>query len=77
LPKNRRWVCSISRPHGIFVARLRIEAGVSFGGAESPFFRSRCRWPMICRSTVITSAEHFASFARANSRFMKSSSLSV
>jgi hypothetical protein len=57
--------------------QVGIEAGVSFGGAESPFFMSRCRWPMICRSTVMTSAEHFASFARANSRFMKSSSLSV
>ena len=38
---------------------------MGFGGAVSPFLRSRCRWPRICRSSVSTSAEHFAAFARS------------
>ena len=40
LPKLRRWVCSISSPHGTLVARFRIVAGVSLGGAERPFLMS-------------------------------------
>jgi hypothetical protein len=56
------------------VAMFKRLATVSLGGAESPFFRSLWRWPRICRSSVSTSAPHFAALARSISRSMKSRS---
>ena len=35
------------------------------GGTVMPFLMSRWRWPSTCRSTVSTSALHFAACARA------------
>ena len=74
LPKLRRFVPSIPKPHCGLVARLSRFFTVSRGGAVRSFFRSLWRWPRICRSSVRTSAEQFAAFARAIIPATKSSS---
>ena len=66
LPKKRRLVWSMLMPQVQRVARSAIEAAVSFGGAESPFLMSLCRWPRICRSSVSTSASQPAARARSS-----------
>ncbi len=76
-PKNRRLVPSISAPQAHLVARLAMVLGVSFGGADSPFFRSLWRWPKICRSSVITSVSDPAALARSIRRRLKSASFNT
>ncbi len=45
---------------------MSIKLGIFiFGGTDSPFLMSWWRWPITCRSTVSTSAEHFAAAARS------------
>ena len=70
----RRFVPAMPRHQRGLVSRLIMLASVGFGGAERPFFRSLCRWPRICRSSVSTSASHFAALARSMSLSMKSRS---
>ena len=74
LPNWRRGVPSMPRPQRGLVIMFRMLGSVSLGGADRPFFRSLWRWPMICRSSVSTSAEQLAALARSIRRSMKSRS---
>ena len=74
LPNALRLAPSIRRPHAGLVIMSTTFDHMSFGGTVSPFFRSLCRWPRICRSRVSISAEQRAAFARSISRRMNSRS---
>ncbi|MNL49044.1 hypothetical protein D3C87_1719490 [compost metagenome] len=65
LRKVRRLVPSILMHQAGRVAICQRCLGVSFGGADRLLRRSLWRWPRICRSSVSTSAEHFAALARS------------
>ncbi len=74
LPNWRRGVPSMPRPQRGLVIMFSMLGIVSLGGADRPFFRSLWRCPMICRSSVRTSAEQLAALARSIRRSMKSRS---
>jgi hypothetical protein len=65
LPKLRRLPNSTFIAQAGLVAMSSALASVSRGGTARPFFRSRWRWPWICRSSVSTRAEHCAALARS------------
>ena len=65
LPNWRRGVPSIPMHQRGLVAMSRMLPTVSFGGVDRPFLMSLCRCPKICRSSVMTSAEHPAALARS------------
>ena len=74
LPNSRRRVPAIPRHQRGLVAMLIMLARVSLGGADSPFFKSLCRCPSTCKSSVSTRAEQLAALARSINRSMKSRS---
>ena len=59
------FVPSIPSAQRGLVAILMMFLIVSLGGAPSPLRKSLCRCPSNCRSSVNTSAEHPAAFARS------------
>ena len=71
LPNCAAWCRACARHQRGLVARLTRLASVGLGGADRPFLRSLWRWPRICRSSVSTSAQHFAALARSIRRPMK------
>ncbi len=71
LPKEWRLPISTLAAQTGLVATSMALARVSLGGTDSPFLMSIWRWPWICRSSVSTSAEHFAALARSTSEAEK------
>ena len=65
LRKVRRSVRSMLMHQRGRIAMSIMLAIVILGGADSPLRKSLWRWPRICRSSVSTSAEHFAALARS------------
>ena len=74
LPKLCRLVRAMPAAQRHLVAMSMILAIVGLGGAERPFFKSLCLWPMICKSSVRTKAEQFALRARSRALATKSQS---
>ena len=71
LPKLLRLPRSTLSAQSGLVAISKRLASVIRGGTVMPFLMSRWRWPCTCRSTVSTSALHFAAIARSTSDWAK------
>jgi len=71
LPKLRRLPRSTPDTQAGLVAKSTSFDSVHSGGTVMPFLMSWWRCPITCRSTVKTSALHFAAIARSISALMK------
>ena len=71
LPKVRRLPRSTPATQAGLLAKSTSFDSDHSGGTVMPFLMSAWRWPITCRSTVSTSALHFAAMARSISALMK------